>query len=150
MDRGGTEEGVRKGPRGIAGVGIFLFFGAAMAFLAGTTLIWQNTPLRRVWVLNAPAYATLAPLGAAIGVPFLFLGASLAVAGCGWYKRRKWGWTLAAIIIATQVVGGLTNLVRGDLMRGGAGAFIAGALLSYVLQPEIRAVFRSKAAQRRS
>ena len=47
-------------------MGIFLFFGAAMASLARTTLIWRGTILNRVWVIAA-AYARLAPFGKAIG-----------------------------------------------------------------------------------
>ena len=43
-------------PQGMAAVGSFLFFGAAMAFFAGATLIWRGTFLDRVWDLNPRAY----------------------------------------------------------------------------------------------
>ena len=48
---------------GFIGVGIFLFFGAIMASLAATTLLWRGTPLDRLWDLNPTAYNQLAPLG---------------------------------------------------------------------------------------
>jgi hypothetical protein len=35
----------RELPRGITAVGVFLFFGATMASLAGTTLTWPGTSL---------------------------------------------------------------------------------------------------------
>jgi hypothetical protein len=54
------------------------------------------------------------------------------------FRRRLWGWRLAALIIAIQVVGDVVNCVRGDLLRGGAGFFIAGALLLFLLRPEPR------------
>lgn len=133
----------RGSPRGILLVGIFLFFGAIMALIAATTLLCPGTILDRLWALNAPAYARLAPLGRVVGIPFLVLSAALAVAGTGWFKRRVWGWGLATAIIATQVLGDLVNIFMGDFVRGMVGVTIAGALLFYLLKPQIRAAFRT-------
>jgi hypothetical protein len=130
-----------KSSAGITAVGVFLFFGALMASLAGTTLVWRGTVLDRAWALNAPAYRRLAPFGKTVGVPFLLLGAILLLAGAGWFSQRLWAWRLAVAIIATQVVGDLVNVLLGDVVRGGVGFVIAGALLFYLLRPRIRATF---------
>jgi len=127
--------------RALTAIGIFLFFGAVMASLAGTTLLWRGTILERMWALNPTAYKKLEPWGAAAGVLFLLLGVALSVAGAGWFKRRLWGWILAVAILATQVLGHLVNALRGDVVRGAIGFTIAGALLFYVLRSEVRAVF---------
>ena len=127
--------------RGFIAFGVFLFFGAGMATLAGTTLAWRGTVLDQIWVLNPSAHRQLAPLGRAIGLAFLLLGTVLALAGVGWFRRRLWGWRLGVAIIATQGVGDLINWVRGDFLRGGVGFTIAGGLLFYLLRPEIRARF---------
>lgn len=128
-------------PVAITAVGIFLVFGACMAGLAGSTLIWQGTALDRLWSLNKPAHQLLAPFGAPIGVLFLLLSASLAVAAGGWFKRRRWGWRLAVGIIAMQVAGDFVNMLRGDFLRGITGFVIAGALLFYLLRPTVRSTF---------
>jgi hypothetical protein len=112
-----------------------------MAGLATITLLSPGTLLDRLWVLNPIAYKRLAPLGSTVGILFLLLGAALTTAGVGWFRRRLWGWRLAVVIIATQVVGDVVNCVRGDLLRGGTGVIIAGALLLFLLQPKIRATF---------
>lgn len=130
-------------PRGITAVGIFLFFGAVMALIAATTLLRPGTILDRLWALNAPAYARLAPLGRVVAIPFLILSTALAVAGTGWFKRRVWGWGLATAIIATQVLGDLANVFMGNLIRGLVGVTIAGALLLYLLRPQVKAAFRT-------
>jgi hypothetical protein len=39
------------------------------------------------------------------------------------------------------VLGEITNLVRGDWLRGGTGFIIASALLLYLLTPRVRAAF---------
>jgi hypothetical protein len=132
-----------KSRRGIIAVGIFLFFGAIMASLAGTTLVWRGTILDRMWAINAPAYRRLAPFGKTVGIPFLLLGATLVVAATGWFGHRLWRWRLAVAIIATEVLGNIVNAFMGDVLRSGVGFVISGALLVYLLRPEVRAVFAS-------
>ena len=127
--------------RGLIAVGVFLVFGSSMAALAGTTLLWRGTWLGRVWVLNQAAYRQLLPLGTSVGLLFFLLTLLLAFASVGWFKHRLWGWRLAVAIIAAQVAGDFINLVRGDLLRGGSGLIVAGALLIYLLSPKVRAAF---------
>ena len=122
-------------------VGFFLAFGACMAALAGTTLVWQGTALDRLWVLNKSAYMQLAPIGRLVGALFLVLSTTFVAAAVGWFKRHVWGWRLAVGIISTQVAGDLINLVRGDFLRGVTGVTIAGALLFYLLRPNVRTAF---------
>jgi hypothetical protein len=119
-------------PRGMTAIGIFLLFGAVIASLAGMTLVWRGTALDRMWTVNPRAYKELAPFGKAVGIPFLLLGFTLAVAGMGWFKRRLWGWRLAVGIIASQVLGDLVNMFLGRAVEGGIGVTIAGALLLYL------------------
>jgi len=133
----------REKPFGFTAIGAFLFFGAVMAGLAGTTLRWRRTVLDRAWTLNPTAYRQLSPLGSKIGILFLFLSSALLVAGIGWFRHRLWGWRLAVAIIATQVLGDIINLARGDWLRGATGVAVAGALLIYLLSSRIRAEFPS-------
>src|SRR5713101_8800095 len=99
-----------ESPRTMTAIGVFLFFGAIMACLAGTTLIWQGSFLDHMWTLNAPAYQQLSPFGKTVGIPFLVLSAALAGSGVSWFRRRLWGWRLAVVIIATQVLGDLISI----------------------------------------
>lgn len=140
-DRGAVAGGVLHQNPGFTAIGIFLFFGAVMASLAATTLLWRGTALDHVWALNPTAYKQLAPLGRPVGILFLLLGSALTTAGIGWFRRRLWGWRIAVAIIATQVLGDIVNGVRGDLLRGGIGVIIAGALLLFLLRPRIRDIF---------
>jgi hypothetical protein len=117
-----------------------------MAALAGITLIWPATPLGGLWALNPDAYAELAPLGRSIGLPFLVLSLTLAMAATGWFRRTSWGWQLATAIIALQIAGNLITLARGEVWKGTVGALLAGALLFYLLRPPVRAAFRGVAS----
>jgi len=129
-------------PRGITGVGIFLLFGTAMAFLTGTTLVWPGTALDHAWALNQRAHRELAPLGRMIGIPFLLLGATLLAAAVGWFRRALWGWRLAVALIAAQVIGNIVNLFLGHIAEGATGFIIATALLAYLILPRVRILFR--------
>jgi hypothetical protein len=128
-------------PAGFTAMGSFLFFGATMASLAAITLLWRGTVLDRVWVLNPMAYKQLQPIDTKVGVLFLLLAVALATAGILWFRRRRWGWRLAVIIIGIQLAGDLVNCIRGDWLRGGIGVIIAGALMVFLLRPRIRTAF---------
>jgi hypothetical protein len=84
----------------------------------------------------------MAPFGSTLSVAFIVLAFLLLAAAVGWLKRRYWGWLLTVLIIATQVLGDLVNLLRGDWLRGLTGVVIASALLFYLVHPRVRAVFR--------
>jgi hypothetical protein len=135
---------VARLPRGMTAIGIFLLFGALMASLAGTTLVWRGTVLDRMWTLNPRAYSDLAPLGQPMGLLFLSLAVALLLAGTGWLKRRRWAWRLAVVIIGTQVLGDATNFFYGRIRQGVVGVTIAGALLIYMTRPYVRAIFAGK------
>ncbi len=126
---------------GFKAIGFFWFFGAAMASLAGTTLIWRGTVLDRAWALNPRAYATLVTFGRVVGVPFLVLAAALLIAGIGWFRRRFWGWALAVAVLATHLLGDVLNAITGHILSGATGVLIAGALLVYLFRPTVRSDF---------
>jgi hypothetical protein len=45
-------------------------------------------------------------------------------------------------------LGDLVNAFIGDVVRGGIGFLIAGALLLYLLRPQVRSAFASGGASR--
>ena len=126
---------------GLTAMAVFLVFGAAMATLAGITLLFPGSFLDPIWRLNPAAGEQLHQLGRGIGIAFVGLGAAMVAAAIGWIKRRFWGWALAVIIIASQVLGDLVNALRGEFLKGAVGVAIAGALLVYLVRPRIRSVF---------
>ena len=128
-------------PRGITAIGVFLLFGAVMAFIAGTSLITRGTAFHRMWALNPRAYDKLVPLGKSVGLLFLSLAVALALAATGWLKRRRWGWQLAVATIGTQVLGDFVNIFLGRAVEGLVGVAIAGALFFYITRSRVRAAF---------
>lgn len=129
---------------GLTAMGIFLVFAAAMAALAGTTLLWRGTFLDPIWTLNRAAYRQLEPLGGKVGFLFLLLSITLGVAASGWFRRRVWGWRLAVFLIGTQIAGDLVSILMGEFARGSAGVVLAGILMFYLLRPQVKEAFRRR------
>ena len=141
MQPAASSEATRP-PRGLTAIGILLLWGAGIAFLAGTTLVWRGTVLDRMWALNPPCLqSAYAPYGKTIGIPFLLLGIVLTFSGVGWLKRRAWGWRLAAVIIVTQVLANFVTAMLGDVTKGMIGVIITGALFIYLLRPKSQISF---------
>lgn len=138
--RAEAKQGAKPVP-GITAFGAFLLFGMSMASLAGTTFVWRGTFLDRIWTLNPTAYRQLVPWGRSVGAAFLLLAVALGAAAVGWFRRRLWGWRLAVAVIVIQIIGDTVNLLRGDFVRGLIGIVFAGALMIYLLRPEIEGTF---------
>jgi hypothetical protein len=122
-------------------IGIFLLAGAAMATIAGITLIMPGTFLDRMWALNKAGHAGLASMGKTVGFLFPVLGLALAAAGIGWLKRRYWGWFLAVLLIGGNALGDLIRFASGDWIAGAVGVVIAGSLLFYITRPRVQNFF---------
>lgn len=97
--------------------------------------------LDKIWALNKPAYAVLSPIAVVVGPLFLVLSVIMVSITMGWLRRKLWAWWLALIVLGTQIIGDIVNLVRGDLLRGIAGVVIASALLFLLAQREVRDQF---------
>ena len=112
-----------------------------MASYASFTLLVPGTVLDRGWAVNPEAYSQLRSLGSMMSVPFAFLAIALLVAAIGWFRRRRWGWTLGVTIIAINLTGDLINSLRGEWLKGGVGVLVAGLLLSYMTRPGVKDYF---------
>jgi|SRR6185312_13928923 len=127
---------------GFTAFGILLVFGAVMAMLAALTFLLPGTPLDMAWRLNPAAHRQFADVGRPAGILFLDISVVLAIASVGWFRRRRWGYWLAVVLIGIQVIGNMGNMVLGQAVRGLVGAAISLALLVYLLSPRIRDHFR--------
>ena len=84
--------GGREQPTGVVLFGIFLFFGAAMAALAGTTLSWRGTILDGAWSIEPewlpPACNSRSKRRDSL---FPFSSGLMVIAGIGWFLTTPLG-----------------------------------------------------------
>ena len=128
-------------PRAITVLSVFFMFGAAMSCTASVSLLSSNTVIESMWRLNPRAHENLSSLG--VGAVVLLATVSLCclAAAIGLWTISRWGHWLAVGLIATNLIGDITNVVLGTEPRAIVGVPIAGLILAYLMSRRVRALF---------
>ena len=130
-------------PKTIPVVAAFLFAATGIAAVVGTSLIFPNTLLDRLWELNRPGAAVFHAVGRISGVLLLALGIGTVAAATGLLHRRKWAWWFAMVLFAIDGCGDvLTFFATGDLLRTVFGVAVSATFLYFLTRPRVRQYFR--------
>lgn len=122
-------------------MGLFFVFATAMTALVALTMLTPGGPLDAIWSFKPAAHAQLAAFTPASGAAFAALSFVMAAASVGCFQRRRWGWTLALVLVAANGVGDLARAATGELAEGLFGAAVVAALLYWLSRPATRASF---------
>jgi hypothetical protein len=115
---------------------LFFAFGACMCALTIWLLLFPGGALDSLWRLNPEAHAAFQRIGGLLILLMVIVGVACALAAIGLARNAKWGRWLGILILAANLVGGLTNaFVRHDL-RTLIGVPIAGAMIFYLAKLE--------------
>jgi hypothetical protein len=132
----------QRRPKTVPVVSAFLFAATGIAAVVGTSLIFPNTLLDRLWELNRSASAAFHALGRIAGVLLLALGIGTAAAAIGLLHRRKWAWWFAMALFAIDGGGDVVALfATGDLLRGTVGVAVSATFLYSLTRPRVRQYF---------
>ena len=115
---------------------LFFAFGACMCALIIWLLLFPGGALDSLWRLNPEAHAVFQRIGGLSILLMAIVGVACAFAAIGLARNAKWGRWLGILILATNLVGDLTNaFVRHDL-RTLIGVPIAAAMIFYLARFE--------------
>jgi len=135
----------QRDPPGLFALGILWIFAACMTSLTVLLILAPGSRLGRLWALNPDAQREILP-HLAFFAPVLMLVAVMRVAiALGWFRRRRWAWQLAVIVLAAQLVGGFGHVFAGYIGKGIVGILIPAALMFYLLRPGVRGAFSRRA-----
>src|SRR5271166_3806983 len=98
-------------PKEVRVVASFLFAATALAAVMGTSLIFPNRILDRLWELNRPAFALFHAMGRISGALLLALGIGTAAAARGILHRKKWAWWFAVVLFAINGAGDVVSVL---------------------------------------
>ena len=129
-------------PRGITALSIFFMAGAAISLTASLSLLRPSSFLESMWRLNPRAHQNLSTLGLWAVLLMATVSVFCAAAAIGLWRGSTWGHWLAIGLIATNLIGDITNVWLGTEPRAIVGIPIAGAILLYLLSKKVRSSFR--------
>jgi hypothetical protein len=136
---------MRKRPITIPVVAAFLFVATGIAVMVGTSLLFQNALLDRLWELNQPAEAVFRRHAKIFGLLLLLLSVGTLFTGVGMIRRRRWAWWFAVVLFTLNGAGDLVNLgITGDWLRSASGVFICSAFLCALVHAPVRRHFDCK------
>jgi len=131
-----------KRPAGVAALTFFFLAGCAASGISSLSLLNPGGFLELMWRLNPRARVVFAGMG---GWGVLLLAAVCAACGlaaAGLWRGRRWGYGLAAGLIAANLIGDAVNGALGTEPRALAGVPVAAALLFYLSSRRVREFFR--------
>jgi len=120
-------------PLGVTAISIFFAFGALMAALSTTMLLFPGSGLDSLWKLNPHAKEGLPALGVAGVILMAVVCAACAAAAIGLWRCRRWGLWLAVAILVVNLGGDLGNAVFLRDRRTLLGLPIGGVLIGYLI-----------------
>jgi hypothetical protein len=94
-----------------------------------------------MWSIKPAAHEDMMLLRPASSGGFASLAAAMAAAAYGCFKRRRWGRTLAVIILALNALGDAIHVIQSGAIEGALGVVIAGALVLWITRPRVKALF---------
>jgi hypothetical protein len=138
-----TVQRVQERPKTIVIVAVFLFAAAAIAIVVGTSLLFPNRLLDRLWELNKPGAALFHRLGWISGVFLLGLGGVAYLGAVNMLRRKQWAWWFATMLFAIDGAGDvISSFLTRDFVKGGSGAVISFAFLYALTRPRVRGYFK--------
>jgi hypothetical protein len=133
-------------PVGITALIIFFIGGALLSFLAGLSLLFPDGALNQMWRLNPHGHDRLLRMG--IWSILLLFAASSACAATavGLWKRARWGYILAIVLIGIYMVSGMVFTVLRIEPSAFVGVPIALFIILYLLTNRVRTYFAKRGA----
>lgn len=129
-------------PKTVVIVAGFLFIAAVIAAVVGTSLLFPNRALERLWELNPAAAPAFHSLGRIPGLLLLALALATFAAARGLLHRQQWAWWFAVLLFVINGVGDVVSfLATGDALRSISGVAIATAFLYALTRASVRQYF---------
>jgi len=129
----------RETPIGLKLLAIFVAFGACMCALTIWLVLFPGGALDSLWRLNPEAHAVFQRIRGLSILLMVIVGVACALATIGLARNAKWGRWLGIPILATNLVGDLTNAFVQHDLRTLIGVPIAGAMIFHLakLEPQM-------------
>lgn len=131
----------RHSPLGVRAISLFFVFGATMSALAAALLLFPGTALDELWRINPRGHAGFAAMGWFAVLLLAALCAACALVAAGLWRRRKFGYWGALLMLGINLAGDTLNAFVLRDWRTLIGLAIGGLMIGYLLT--VRNMFRT-------
>ncbi len=131
----------RTRPAGITALSIFLLFGALMGFIAFVSLLFPGSFLEPMWRLNPRAREGFSSIGVWAVVLMCAVWVACASAAVGLWRGARWGYRLALMIFAINLLGDVANVILGTEPRAVVGIPVVIAIFVFLASKRVRRFF---------
>lgn len=132
-------------PVGITALSIFFLFGATASFMTVILLLLPESFLAPIWRLNPRAHEGLTAIGGWAIVLMCVACVACAAAAVGLWRGLRWGYWLALVLLATNLLADIANVVSGTEPRAAIGIPIALAIIFFLISRRARTFFAKPA-----
>ena len=116
--------------------------GTCASFISAVSLLFPGSFLEPIWRLNPQARETFTHLAAWAIVLMVIVCIACFSTVVGLWRRRRWGYWLAVLMLAINLFGDLINVLSGAEPRAIIGVPVALLILVYLSRRSIRDRFR--------
>ncbi|MGC2742520.1 MAG: hypothetical protein WA672_04980 [Candidatus Angelobacter sp.] len=136
----------RDRPKTVVIVATFLFAATIVAFITGESLLFPNTLLDHLWILNPEGATLFHSIGRVSGVFLLALGFGTFFAGLGLLGGQLWAWWFGISLFTIDACGNVVSyFLTHDALRSIAGAIVSATFLSFLCRYSVRDYFLRQA-----
>ena len=132
-------------PFGISLLSIFFFAATGITLVASLSLLFPHGALEPIWRLNPRARAGLGAIGIWAVLLFAVVCLACAVAAVGLWRRARYGYVTALIVLTLNSLGDLFNVISRTEPRAIIGIPIVILILIYMFTKKVRRFFRAPA-----
>jgi hypothetical protein len=133
-----------KRPKAVPIVAGFLFFATVIAIFVGSSLLFPNPLMYRLWELNRPGETVFVSVRGPASLFLIALGVATCAAGFGLLGGRRWAWWFALVLFAVDATGDVVAFfATGQILRTVVGVVVSGIFVGLLMQSGVRSWFVS-------
>jgi len=125
-------------PLGVIALIVLFAIGTGASFISAVSLMFPGSFLEPIWHLNPNARAGFSRIGSWAILLMIAVCLSCAFTTIGLWRRRRWGYWLAVVMLVVNLAGDVVNVINGTEPRAIIGIPIVVALLAYLLRKPMR------------
>jgi uncharacterized membrane protein (DUF2068 family) len=130
-----------KRPAGIVALTLLFMFGTVASFVSLVALAFPESFLEPIWKLNPRAHAEFATMGRWAIVLMCVVCVACALTTVGLWRGARWGYWLAIVMLAVNLLGDIANVLVGTERKALIGIPIVIIILIFLVSKRVRDFF---------